>query len=72
MKQYSCQRGLSAAESHSQPEALREHHSGIFVVGEEIEDAAEADRVFDMLMGSSVPPRRRFITTHAKNATLDV
>jgi DNA gyrase subunit B len=37
-----------------------------------IEDAAEADRVFDMLMGSSVPPRRRFITTHAKHATLDV
>jgi len=37
-----------------------------------IEDAAEADRVFDMLMGSSVPPRRRFITTHAKRATLDV
>lgn len=37
-----------------------------------IEDAAEADRVFDMLMGSSVPPRRRFITTHAKRATIDV
>jgi DNA gyrase subunit B len=37
-----------------------------------VEDAAEADRVFDMLMGSSVPPRRRFITTHAKKATLDV
>lgn len=37
-----------------------------------IEDAAEADRVFDMLMGSSVPPRKRFITTHAKRATLDV
>jgi DNA gyrase subunit B len=37
-----------------------------------IEDAAEADRVFDMLMGSSVPPRRRFITTHAKRATLDI
>ncbi len=37
-----------------------------------IEDAAEADRTFDMLMGSSVPPRRRFITTHAKSATLDV
>jgi len=37
-----------------------------------IEDAAEADRVFDMLMGSAVPPRRRFITTHAKKATLDV
>jgi len=31
-----------------------------------IEDAAEADRVFDMLMGSSVPPRKRFIQTNAK------
>ena len=30
-----------------------------------IEDAANADRTFDMLMGSSVPPRTRFITTHA-------
>jgi DNA gyrase subunit B len=31
-----------------------------------IEDAAEADRVFDMLMGASVPPRKRFIQTNAK------
>lgn len=30
-----------------------------------IEDATEADRTFDMLMGSAVPPRKRFITTHA-------
>ncbi len=38
-----------------------------------IEDAAEADRVFDMLMGASVPPRRRFIQTHAKSVShLDV
>ncbi|MEJ2736890.1 MAG: DNA topoisomerase (ATP-hydrolyzing) subunit B [Anaerolineae bacterium] len=38
-----------------------------------IEDAAHADRTFDMLMGSSVPPRRRFIQTHAKNVrNLDV
>jgi DNA gyrase subunit B len=38
-----------------------------------VEDAAEADRVFDMLMGSSVPPRRRFIQTHAKEVkNLDV
>ncbi len=38
-----------------------------------IEDATEADRVFDMLMGSSVPPRRRFILTHAKSVrNLDV
>ncbi len=32
-----------------------------------IEDAAEADHIFDMLMGSAVPPRKRFIQTHAKN-----
>ena len=30
-----------------------------------IEDAAAADRTFDMLMGEAVPPRRRFIQTHA-------
>jgi DNA gyrase subunit B len=38
-----------------------------------IEDAAAADRTFDMLMGSSVPPRRRFIQTHAREVrNLDV
>ena len=31
-----------------------------------LEDAAASDRTFDMLMGSSVPPRKRFIQTHAK------
>jgi DNA gyrase subunit B len=31
-----------------------------------VEDAAEADRTFDMLMGDAVPPRKRFIRTHAK------
>jgi DNA gyrase subunit B len=30
-----------------------------------IDDAAEADRTFDMLMGDAVDPRRRFIITHA-------
>jgi len=30
-----------------------------------IEDAAEADRIFSMLMGASVPPRRKFIQSHA-------
>jgi DNA gyrase subunit B len=38
-----------------------------------IEDAAEADRIFDMLMGSSVPPRKRFIQTNAKQVkNLDI
>lgn len=38
-----------------------------------IEDGAAADRTFDMLMGAAVPPRRRFIITHAKEVrNLDV
>jgi DNA gyrase subunit B len=38
-----------------------------------IEDATEADRTFDMLMGSAVPPRRRFIQTHAREVrNLDI
>ena len=38
-----------------------------------IEDAADADKVFDMLMGASVPPRRRFIQTHARQVrNLDI
>src|SRR5579883_2811640 len=37
-----------------------------------IEEAVEADKVFTMLMGDDVGPRRRFIESHAKNANLDV
>ncbi len=38
-----------------------------------IEDAAVADRTFDMLMGNEVAPRKRFIQTHAKKVrNLDV
>lgn len=38
-----------------------------------IDDAAAADRTFDMLMGSAVPPRKRFIQTHAREVrNLDV
>lgn len=37
-----------------------------------VEDAAAADETFSMLMGKEVPPRRRFIQTHAKMATLDI
>lgn len=31
-----------------------------------IEDAAQADETFDMLMGAAVPPRKKFIQTHAQ------
>src|SRR5580692_7649119 len=37
-----------------------------------IESAAEADRVFSMLMGDEVAPRRDCIESHAKYAKLDV
>ncbi|GGH76558.1 MAG: DNA topoisomerase (ATP-hydrolyzing) subunit B [Bacteroidetes bacterium] len=37
-----------------------------------IENAAEADRIFSMLMGDDVPPRREFIEKNAKYAKIDV
>ncbi len=38
-----------------------------------VEDAAAADKTFDMLMGAAVPPRRRFIQTRAKEVrNLDI
>ena len=38
-----------------------------------VEDAAAADRTFDMLMGEAVPPRTRFIQTHARSVrNLDI
>ncbi|MDX1652124.1 MAG: DNA topoisomerase (ATP-hydrolyzing) subunit B [Brumimicrobium sp.] len=36
-----------------------------------IENAAECDQIFSMLMGDDVPPRREFIEAHAKYANID-
>ncbi len=36
-----------------------------------LDSAAEADRIFSMLMGDDVPPRREFIEAHAKYAKID-
>ena len=37
-----------------------------------VEDGEEANKMFDMLMGEEVPPRKKYIQTHAKLATLDI
>ena len=37
-----------------------------------IEDAEDAEKTFEMLMGNEVPPRRRFIQTYATKANLDI
>ncbi len=37
-----------------------------------IDDVEEVDRVFTMLMGEEVPPRKHFIQDNAHTATLDI
>jgi DNA gyrase subunit B len=37
-----------------------------------IENGADADRIFSMLMGDEVPPRREFIEKNAKYANIDI
>jgi DNA gyrase subunit B len=37
-----------------------------------VHEAEEADRIFEMLMGNEVGPRKSFIQTHAKQANLDI
>ncbi len=37
-----------------------------------VEDGAKADQIFSMLMGDEVLPRKKFIQSHAKGATLDI
>ena len=37
-----------------------------------IDDAEEANKVFEILMGSEVPPRKSFIQSNAKLAEIDI
>ena len=45
---------------------------GFTAMLDEIENGTEADRVFSMLMGDDVPPRREFIEKHAVYANIDI
>ena len=38
----------------------------------DVANGDDADKLFTILMGEEVPPRKRFIQTHAKTATLDI
>jgi len=38
----------------------------------DIGDAEEANKIFDILMGSEVPPRKSFIQSNAKLAEIDI
>jgi DNA gyrase subunit B len=38
----------------------------------DIEDAADADRIFEILMGEDVPSRKSFIQSNARSANLDI
>ena len=37
-----------------------------------VENGREADRIFDILMGTDVPSRKSFIQSNAKKATVDI
>ena len=37
-----------------------------------VDDGREADRIFEILMGSDVPSRKSFIQSNAKKATVDI
>jgi DNA gyrase subunit B len=57
------------------PEELKETTMDVnnrILLQVKIEDAQEADKTFDILMGSEVPPRKTFIQSNAKLAEIDI
>jgi DNA gyrase subunit B len=57
------------------PEELKETTMDVnnrILLQVKIEDAVEADKTFDTLMGSEVPPRKSFIQSNAKMAEIDI
>ncbi len=69
------QKNRKLAQMEGKPEVAR--YKGLGEMNPEhrveIEDAVEADKIFDVLMGNDVDPRKRFIQTHAKTVrNLDI
>lgn len=57
------------------PDELRETTMDVnnrILLQVKIDDAIEADKTFDILMGSEVPPRKSFIQSNAKMAEIDI
>ncbi len=57
------------------PEELKETTMDVnnrILLQVKIDDAIEADKTFDILMGSEVPPRKSFIQSNAKMAEIDI
>lgn len=70
---YSVQRYKGLGEMN--PEELKEttmDANNRILLQVNIDDAIEADKTFDMLMGSEVPPRKTFIQSNAKMAEIDI
>ena len=53
----------------TEPKTMNPEHRTLRQVT--IDNAAECDRIFSMLMGDEVPPRREFIEKNAKYANID-
>lgn len=64
-------KGLGEMDAHQLWETTMDY-SQRTLIQITLEDASTADETFTMLMGDKVPPRRKFIEDHAKDADLDI